>query len=114
MGAVLLSGVVAMSSGEGDGRLAAGLPAEVGLVLTDAGDRRLNTAPAQVGLGAIRMHGWQVHPVRPGPGGFAGQDGYLIKVNYDLVLEREVPAPQWFEIGLALSQRGGNSPLAVA
>lgn len=102
-----------MSGTEGDGRLAPGLPAEVGLVLIDAGNRWLNTAPAQIGLGAIRMHGWQVHPVRPGPGGFANQDGYLIKVNYDLVLDRGVPAPQWFELGLALSHQGGSTPLAV-
>jgi hypothetical protein len=72
-------------------------------VLTDAGNRSLNTAPAQIGVGAVRMRGWQVHPVRAVPGGFAGQHGYLIKVNYDLALEREVPVPQWFEIGLALS-----------
>ncbi len=102
-----------MTGSEGDGRLASGLPSEVGLVLTDAGNRQLNTAPAQIGVGAIRMRGWQVHPVWPGPGGFAGQDGYLIKVNYDLALEPGVPAPPWFEIGLALSCPGGEGPVAV-
>jgi len=102
-----------MPGTEGNGRPASGLPVEVGLVLTDAGNRSLNTAPAQIGVGAVRMRGWQVHPVRPAPGGFAGQHGYLIKVNYDLALEREVPVPPWFEIGLALSCPDGEGPVAV-
>src|SRR5262249_32836299 len=42
-----------------------------------------------------------------------GQDCYLVKVNYDLMLEPEVPAPRWFEVGLALSCPGAEGPVAV-
>src|SRR5689334_23264101 len=90
-----------------------GRPAEVGLVLTDDARRWLAAEPREIAVGAIRMQGWQVHPIRPCPDGFAGQDGYLIKVNYDLMLEPGVPAPRWFEVGLALSCPGGEGPVAV-
>lgn len=104
-----------MSGDEGEARSASGPPGEVevGLVLTGDDRRWLDAAPTKIGVGALRLRGWQVHPVRPGPDGFAGQDSYLIKVNYDLVLEREVPSPQWFEIGLALSCPSEEDPVAV-
>jgi hypothetical protein len=87
-------------------------PTDVGLVLTSS-PRRLDAQPRQVTVGAIRMQGWQVHPVRPRPDGFAGQDSYLIKMNYDLMLEPGVAAPPWFEIALALACPGSDGPVAV-
>jgi SEFIR domain len=90
-----------------------GRPVEASLVLTDDARRWLAAEPREITVGAIRMQGWQVHPVRPRPVGFAGQDAYLIKVNYDLMLEPGVPAPRWFEVGLALSCPGGAGPVAV-
>jgi hypothetical protein len=87
--------------------------AEVGLVLADDGSRWLDSAPAEIAVGAIRMQGWQVQPVRPRPDGFDGQDCYLIRVNYDLVLQEGVPAPPWFEVGIAWSCPGTDGPVAV-
>lgn len=100
---------MAMSGGQG-----VTWSAEAGLTLTDDDRRWHDSAPARMRVGALRLQGWQVHPVRPRPDGYAGQDGYLIKVNYDLVLEPGVPAPPWFEIGLTLSWPDGEGLVAVA
>ena len=87
--------------------------AEVGLVLVDNPLRGIDPAPADIVVGAIRMQGWQVQPIRPRPEGFDGQDCYLIRVNYDLVLEDAEPAPPWFELGIAWSCAGTDGPVAV-
>ncbi|MFE3188026.1 SEFIR domain-containing protein [Nocardia sp. NPDC059240] len=41
--------------------------------------------------------------MQPRPETFRSQDAYLIKMNYDLMLEPGVPGPAWFEIGIELS-----------
>jgi hypothetical protein len=82
------------------------------LVLTDGGDRRWDSAPAGVEIGIVRLAGWQVHQLRA-PASFAGQDSYLIKVNYELALEPEAPALRWFEVGLSLSAAGAAGEVAV-
>jgi len=87
--------------------------AEVGLMLADEARRWLEAAPREIAVGAIRMQGWQIHPIRPRPEGFTGQDGYLIKMNYDLMLEPGVAPPRWFEVGLTLSCPGADGPVAV-
>jgi hypothetical protein len=88
-------------------------PADVGLVLTSNSQRRLDAKPREVSVGALRMQGWQIHPVRPCPDGFAGQDPYLIKVNYDLLLEPGIAVPLWFEVGLTLSCPVSDGTVAV-
>jgi hypothetical protein len=85
---------------------------EAALVLVDGGDRRLGSAPADVGIGVVRLLGWQIHPVAPLVS-FAGQDSYLIKLNYELMLEPEVTPPPWFEVGFGLSDVQGRRPVAV-
>ncbi|WP_435179157.1 SEFIR domain-containing protein [Actinacidiphila sp. bgisy145] len=78
---------------------------EVALLLADGGGRWLDATPGDFALGSIALRGWQVHPVRPVPPGFAGQQACLVKINYDLRLEPDAPGPSWFEVGLALSCR---------
>jgi hypothetical protein len=85
---------------------------EAVLILVDGGDRRWDGAPADVRIGVVRLSGWQVHPLET-PASFCGQDGYLIKINYDLALEPEVPAPPWFEVGFRLSGAETEEPVAV-
>jgi hypothetical protein len=71
---------------------------EATLVLVDGGDRHVDSAPSEVGIGVVRPTGWQIHPLAT-PASFAGAQAYLLKINYELVLEPEVPAPGWFEVG---------------
>lgn len=87
---------------------------EVALLLADGGGRWLDSTPGDFALGSIGLHGWQVHPVRPVPAGFAGQQAYLVKINYDLRLEPDAPGPSWFEVGLAFSCGGGAVSVADA
>lgn len=70
-------------------------------MLVEGGDRHWDASPSDVGIGAVRLAGWQVHPLAA-PASFTGQDAYLIKLNYELALEPEVPAPRWFEVGFRL------------
>jgi hypothetical protein len=85
---------------------------EATLILVDGGDRRWDSAPADVRIGVVRLSGWQVHRLKA-PASFAGQDSYLIKLNYELMLESEVPAPPWFEVGFRLSGLQTEEPVAV-
>lgn len=75
----------------------------VQLALDDGGQRDAYAPSDLVAFGALRLCGWQIHPVHPRPEGFRSQDAYLFKINYDLVLEPEVPGPAWFEIGVEVS-----------
>jgi hypothetical protein len=85
---------------------------ENSLVQTDGGTRPCDSAPAQVVIGVVRLAGWQVHRLES-PASFSTQDSYLIKLNYDLVLEPEMPAPSWFEVAFGLSVAGRDGPVAV-
>jgi hypothetical protein len=71
-------------------------------VLVDDGDRQWDAAPTDVKIGAVRLSGWQVHPLKS-PSSFTGQDSFLIKLNYELALEPEVNPPPWFEVGFSFS-----------
>lgn len=72
---------------------------EVELTLIDESGRRIDTAPADIGIGALRLWNWQVHPISTPQDMFADMDGYLVKINYELRLEPGFPAMAWFEIG---------------
>ena len=87
--------------------------AEATLVLVDGGDRQLDSAPSEVGVGALRLSRWQVHPIVPMPAAFGDKDGYLMKLNYDLALEPGAPAPHWFEVGFVLSDGSDADEVAV-
>jgi hypothetical protein len=82
--------------------------AHVALVLADDGDKQFDSAPSQVAIGAIRLGGWQITGVNPAPADFPGQDAYLMKLNYELALEPEVPGLRWFEIGVGFSVLDGG------
>ncbi len=76
-------------------------PVEVGLFLNRRTRRQLRRDPSRIAFGALRMHSWQIFPIEPRSEHFASHDGYLLKINYDLALEPEVPGPAWFEIAFA-------------
>jgi SEFIR domain len=85
-----------------------GTDAHVALMLADDGDKRFDSAPSQVAIGAIRLGGWQITGVDSTPADFPGQDAYLMKLNYELALEPEVPGLRWFEIGIGFSVAEGG------
>lgn len=87
--------------------------AQVALVLADDGDKQFDSAPSQVPLGAIQLGGWQVTSVDPVPADFPGQDAYLVKLNYDLALEPEVPGLRWFEFGVSFSALADGLPAVL-
>jgi hypothetical protein len=93
----------------------AGQPAvaQVALVLADDGDKQFDSAPSQVPLGAVQLGGWQVTSVAPVPADFPGQDAYLVKLNYDLALEPEVPGLRWFEFGVSFSALADGLPAVL-
>jgi hypothetical protein len=93
----------------------AGQPAvaQVALVLADDGDKQFDSAPSQVPLGAIALGGWQVTSVNPVPADFPGQDACLVKLNYDLALEPEVPGLRWFEFGVSFSALADGLPAVL-
>jgi hypothetical protein len=66
-----------------------------------------DSTPSEVGIGTLRLHGWQARRVTPLPVTCEPYDGYLIKAGYDLEIEPGAQAPSWFEIGFAL---GGFIP----
>jgi len=74
-------------------------PGSIGLLLVDGNTRHLSLAPAAIEIGAVRLGGWQVHPVVPPPDRFPGNAAYLVKVTFDLVLAPDVPVPPWVEVG---------------
>ncbi|GAA2996063.1 toll/interleukin-1 receptor domain-containing protein [Actinokineospora diospyrosa] len=69
----------------------------VDLVLVNAATRHVSTAPAAVEIGAVRLGGWQVHPVAPTR--FPGRAAHVVKINFDLWLAPDVPVPPWLEVG---------------
>jgi hypothetical protein len=93
----------------------AGQPAvaQVALVLADDGDKQFDSAPSQVPLGAVQPGGWQVTRVAPVPADFPGQDAYLVKLNYDLALEPEVPGLRWLEFGVSFSALADGLPAVL-
>ncbi len=88
-------------------------PVEVKLLLDDGSSRDIHSSPNWIVFGALRMRSWQIFPVRPQPTIFGGRGAYLLKINYDLMLEPEVPGPGWFEVGFALSASGAEDTITV-
>jgi len=86
---------------------------QVALLLADDGDKQFDSAPSQVPLGAVQLGGWQVTSVDPVPADFPGQDAYLVKLNYDLALEPEVPGLRWFEFGVSFSALADGRPAVL-
>ncbi|WP_410622972.1 toll/interleukin-1 receptor domain-containing protein [Amycolatopsis sp. cmx-8-4] len=78
------------------------------LFLVSDARRGVEDAARQVDLGKVRLGVWQVHPVRPTPGDFVGLDIFLVKVNYELVLEPDVPEPEWMEVGFRFDAGDGR------
>jgi hypothetical protein len=85
---------------------------EATLILFDGSDRRWDSAPADVRIGVVRLLGWQIHHLET-PASFVGHDSFLIKLNYELALEPQVPAPPWFEVGFRLSGLQTVEPVTV-
>lgn len=79
----------------------------IDLLLVDGNTRHLSLAPAAIEIGAVRLGGWQVHPVVPSPDRFPGNAAYLVKATFDLVLAPDVPVPPWVEVGFAFD--GGST-----
>jgi hypothetical protein len=64
--------------------------------------RGLDSTPDRIRVGVIRLRRWQVHPIDAAAATFPGRSPYLIKVNYQLELEPDLPPLRWFEFDLAL------------
>ncbi|MEV4173839.1 SEFIR domain-containing protein [Nonomuraea sp. NPDC049709] len=73
----------------------------IDLTFIDQGGRWVDSAPEGVSLGALTLHGWEVHPVNALPDVSGGMDCYLIKVNYELELAPDSAPLSWFEAGFA-------------
>ncbi|MFI1916577.1 SEFIR domain-containing protein [Nocardia sp. NPDC020380] len=78
-------------------------PIAVRLLLDDGGQRAVHTSAGLIAFGALQVRGWQIHRVLPRPENFSDRDAYLLKINYDLMLEPGAPGPSWFEVGFAMS-----------
>ncbi|WP_134731108.1 toll/interleukin-1 receptor domain-containing protein [Amycolatopsis nivea] len=72
-------------------------------VVEDSG-RRIDTAPEEAAIGALRLLPWQIHPVKKAADDFAGAAVYLVKVSYELELEQDLPPIRWYELGLEFGE----------
>src|SRR5262245_6881681 len=72
------------------------------LVVADQDSKRFGTAPDPIRIGAVQLHGWQVHPIKIQPGQFDGAWAYLVKLNFELETTPETPEMNWFEFGVKL------------
>jgi len=82
------------------------LLARADLCLIAAENRAYAGGPAQVTIGSVGFGGWQVDLVARTPSAFPASDAYLIKVNYDVGLAPEAPAPDWVEAGFEFDDEG--------
>jgi hypothetical protein len=76
---------------------------DIDLILVDAGGRRIDTGPAEVAFGSVRLGRWHVHPVTGASRTFPGISAHLVKINYDLYVDPGAPVVRWFEISFALA-----------
>ncbi|MBH0776590.1 SEFIR domain-containing protein [Nocardia bovistercoris] len=83
-------------------------PAEVSLYVDDGGHRGADADTGGVGVGCVRLRNWKMHPVR---GHTTGEDSaaFLVKINYELVLEPDAVPLSWFEIGFEFE----DAPITV-
>jgi hypothetical protein len=68
----------------------------------DQDSKKFGAATCPTRTGAVRVHGWQAHPVRLPPEQFGGMDAYLVKLNYELETTPGTPEMNWFELGVEL------------
>lgn len=93
--------------------MGSGNEVEVELTLIDEGGRRIDTAPADIGIGALRLRNWQVHPISTPQDMFDNMDGYLVKINYELRLEPGSPMMTWFEIGFGFGDEESDPVMVL-
>ncbi|WP_158634319.1 SEFIR domain-containing protein [Amycolatopsis sp. WAC 04197] len=74
------------------------------LTVVDQDSKRFSSAPSPIRIGAVQVHGWQVHPIGLAPGQFDGADAYLVKFNYELETAPSTPDMNWFEFGVELRE----------
>jgi hypothetical protein len=86
---------------------------EVRLLVEDTSIRILDIEPGRIPLGALRVRGWQTFPRPFRQERFAGQDAYLVKINFELTLEPDAPVPSWFEVGFEMSGSVDDNQIAV-
>ncbi|MDI5976742.1 SEFIR domain-containing protein [Amycolatopsis magusensis] len=76
----------------------------IDLTVADQDSKRFGSAPSPIKIGAVRMHGWQVHPISVASDQFDGADAYLVKFNYELGTTPDTPEMNWFELGVELRE----------
>jgi hypothetical protein len=82
---------------------------KVELLVVEEGVKSIDMSPEGVGIGAVELRRWQVHPVDKPADRFPGTDAYLVKVNFDLDLVDGLPPLRWFEIGLRLGDDASSA-----
>lgn len=70
----------------------------IDLTLVEEGSKKVEEAPNDVSIGAVRLRRWQVDPIDAPAGMFEGYESYLVKINYELELEPGLPWMKWFEV----------------
>ncbi|WP_409465404.1 SEFIR domain-containing protein [Amycolatopsis sp. GA6-003] len=76
---------------------------EIELLQVDDGARWLETEPRGFAVGAVRLSGWQVHPVATGPEPTIGRDCYLVRINYEVAVDRNLAPIPWLEVGFSFA-----------
>jgi hypothetical protein len=69
--------------------------AEVDLLLTE---ENRSFHPTDVRLGRLALHSLRVDPLAQAS---ADRDAYLVKLNYEIEFEPDMPTPVWVELGIA-------------
>jgi hypothetical protein len=80
------------------------------LSLYPEGGKWLDATPDGIEVGAVRLRGWDLRPVRPVPPGYEEQDVYLVKLVHELDLEPGIPRPAWMEIGYRFLPASSPAP----
>jgi hypothetical protein len=89
---------VSSSPGPGESATLGDIP----LFLTGTA-RSVEYAPTRISVGHIRLGSWVIQPLGSPSEDFAGHAGYLVRANYDLGFEADVPPPRWVEVGFEFS-----------
>lgn len=87
----------------------------VELTFVREGGRRMDTAPDGVAVGAVRLRRWQIDPIDAPAGMFDGFDTHLLKINYELELEPDLPAVSWFDVTFSFTaeEKEGDQAIVV-
>ena len=78
--------------------------ADVGLFLTSGSVRDVSLG-TRTEVGRIRIGAWQIDPV---PGTRHTGDVYVVRVTFDLRLERGVDGPRWLDVGFSFDDTTVN------